>query len=68
MTETPRLSAPEFFRPSLEYPRIPYDRMLTHAAARWPENVAVVCRDVSVTYGNWTPSPIGSRTRSRASE
>ena len=50
MTETPRLSAPEFFRPSLEYPRIPYDRMLTHAAARWPENVAVVCRDVSVTY------------------
>src|SRR5207253_456106 len=50
MTETPRLSTPEFFRPSLEYPRIPYDRMLTHAASRWPENVAVVCGDVSLTY------------------
>jgi long-chain acyl-CoA synthetase len=50
MTETPRLSTPEFFRPPLEYPRIPYDRMLTHAASRWPENVAVVCRDVSLTY------------------
>jgi long-chain acyl-CoA synthetase len=50
MTETPRLSRPEFFRPPLDYPRIPYDRMLSHAAGRWPENVAVVFRDVSLTY------------------
>jgi acyl-CoA synthetase (AMP-forming)/AMP-acid ligase II len=40
----------EFFRPPLEYPRIPYDRMLSHGAARHPENVAVVSRDVSLTY------------------
>src|SRR5262249_30106945 len=40
----------EFFRPPLEYPRIPYDRMLSHGAARHPENVAVVFRDVSLTY------------------
>jgi acyl-CoA synthetase (AMP-forming)/AMP-acid ligase II len=40
----------EFFRPPLEYPRIPYDQMLSHGAARHPENVAVVFRDVSLTY------------------
>ena len=40
----------EFFRPPLDYPRIPYDRMLSHGAARHPENVAVVFRDVSLTY------------------
>src|SRR6267142_2704516 len=40
----------EFFRPPLEYPRIPYDRMLSHGAARHPENVAVIFRDVSLTY------------------
>ena len=47
---TPAIGRPEFFRPHLEYPRVPYDRMLTHAAARYPENVAVVFRDVSLTY------------------
>src|SRR5262249_24864719 len=40
----------EFSRPPLEYPRIPYDRMLSHGATRHPENVAVVFRDVSLTY------------------
>ena len=40
----------EFFRPPLDYPRIPYDQMLSHGAARHPENVAVVFRDVSLTY------------------
>ena len=39
-----------FFRPPLDYPRIPYDRMLSHGAGRYPENVAVVFRDVSLTY------------------
>ena len=40
----------EFFRPPLDYPRIPYDQMLSYGAARHPENVAVVFRDVSLTY------------------
>src|SRR4029453_1212257 len=40
----------EFFRPSLDYPRLPYDQMLSHGAERHPENVAVVFRDVSLTY------------------
>jgi long-chain acyl-CoA synthetase len=47
---TPSMSQPELFRPSLEYPDMPYDRMLTHAAMRWPENEALVLRDVSLTY------------------
>src|SRR5438445_256856 len=40
----------EFFRPPLDYPRIPYDQMLSHGADRHPENVAVVFRDGSLTY------------------
>jgi long-chain acyl-CoA synthetase len=47
---TPSLAQPELFRPPLDYPRIPYDRLLTEAAARWPENVAVVFREVSLTH------------------
>jgi len=40
----------EFFRPPLDYPRIPYDQVLSHGAERYPENVAVVFREVSLTY------------------
>jgi len=40
----------EFFRPPLEYPRMPYDRMLSHGAERYPENVAIIFREVSLTY------------------
>jgi len=39
-----------FFRPPLDYPRVPYDRLLSHGAERHPENVAVVFRDASLTY------------------
>jgi long-chain acyl-CoA synthetase len=47
---TPSISRPEFFRPSLDYPRIAYGDMLAQTASRCPENVAVVFRDVSITY------------------
>lgn len=47
---TPAMTRPEFFRPPLTYPNIPYGAMLTHAAERWPESVAVVFRDVSLTF------------------
>ena len=47
---TPSISRPEFFRPSLDYPRMAYGEMLAQAAGRWPENVAVVFRDASITY------------------
>jgi long-chain acyl-CoA synthetase len=50
MADTPALSRPELFRPPLEYPRIPYDRMLTLGASRFPENTAVVFRDTSLTF------------------
>jgi long-chain acyl-CoA synthetase len=47
---TPTISQPELLRPPLDYPRIPYDRLLTETAQRSPENEAVVFRDVSLTY------------------
>jgi long-chain acyl-CoA synthetase len=47
---TPTFSQPALRRPPLHYPRQPYDRFLAATAARWPENVAVVFRDVSLTY------------------
>ena len=40
----------EFFRPPLDYPRIPYDQVLSHGAEHFPENVAIVFREVSLTY------------------
>ena len=40
----------ELFRPSLNYPVHSYDEMLTRTAERYPEHVAVVFREVSLTY------------------
>ena len=48
--KTPTLSQTEFFRPSLDYPHISYDKMLTYGATRWPENVAVIFRDNNITF------------------
>src|SRR5437899_11559968 len=45
----PRLQ-PELFRPSLQYPSYPYAEMLTRTAERYPEHVAVVFKDVNLTY------------------
>jgi long-chain acyl-CoA synthetase len=47
---TPSTIRSEFFRPPLAYPNIPYDHMLTHAAERWPESVAVIFQDISLTF------------------
>ncbi len=43
-------SAMELFRPSLNYPTHPYDEMLVRTAERFPENVAVISKDVNLTY------------------
>ena len=40
----------ELFRPSLQYPSYPYAAMLTHTAERYPEHVALVCKNVNITY------------------
>ena len=47
---TPTRTRQELFRPALDYPALVYDQMLTHGAARWPEHVAAVFRDSSVTF------------------
>lgn len=48
-TNHPRLQ-PELFRPSLQYPSYPYAEMLTRTAERYPEHIAVVFKDVNLTY------------------
>jgi long-chain acyl-CoA synthetase len=40
----------ELFRPSLNYPSYPYDEMLIRTAERFPENVAVISKEVNLTY------------------
>jgi acyl-CoA synthetase (AMP-forming)/AMP-acid ligase II len=40
----------ELFRPSLQYPSHPYAEILSHIAERFPENEAVIFRDVNLTY------------------
>lgn len=40
----------ELFRPSLPYPSHPYAEILSRTAERFPENEAVIFRDVSLTY------------------
>jgi long-chain acyl-CoA synthetase len=46
----PSIARPDLFRPPLDYPRVPYDRLLADTARRAPENVALVCGDVSLTF------------------
>ncbi|HLX41341.1 MAG TPA: long-chain-fatty-acid--CoA ligase [Ktedonobacteraceae bacterium] len=40
----------ELFRPSLQYPSYPYAEMLTHTAERYPEQTALLFKNVSLTY------------------
>src|SRR5438445_8443620 len=41
---------PELFRPALQYPSHPYAEMLTRTAERYPEQEAVLFKDVNLTY------------------
>ena len=45
----PRLQ-PELFRPALQYPSYPYAGMLARTAERYTEHVAVMFKDVNLTY------------------
>ncbi|MDB5078493.1 MAG: 4-coumarate--CoA ligase family protein [Chloroflexi bacterium] len=40
----------EFVRPPINYPVHPYDELLTQSAQRFPENTALVFKDISLTY------------------
>ncbi|HEX6796136.1 MAG TPA: AMP-binding protein [Ktedonobacterales bacterium] len=41
---------PEFYRPPLIYPDVPFHEMLARTAMRFPERPAVFWRDVTLTY------------------
>src|ERR1051326_6398636 len=45
----PNLHA-NLFRPALQYPSYPYAAMLARTADRYPEHVAIVFKDVNLTY------------------
>ena len=49
-TTTPASSQPELFRPPLTCPPIPYDKILTQSAASWPDHLAIVSRDSTLTF------------------
>jgi acyl-CoA synthetase (AMP-forming)/AMP-acid ligase II len=40
----------EFVRPSINYPAHPYDELLTRTVEKFPENTALVFKDISLTY------------------
>ena len=40
----------ELFRPSLQYPSHPYAEMLAQTSQRYPEQVALIYKDVNLTY------------------
>ena len=45
----PRLQ-PELFRPALQYPSYPYAGLLARTAEQYPEHVAIMFKDVNLTY------------------
>ncbi len=47
---TRRLSQPELFRPPLTYPRMPYGERVARAVERYPEQEAIVFKDLSLTF------------------
>jgi acyl-CoA synthetase (AMP-forming)/AMP-acid ligase II len=47
---TEKMFAPELFRPSIDFPEIPYDHLLRQAAERNPDRIAIVYHNMSLTY------------------
>ena len=47
---TDKMTAPELFRPPLDFPVIPYDQLLRDAANRHPDRPALIYHDLSLTY------------------
>jgi long-chain acyl-CoA synthetase len=43
-------SFPEFYRPSLGYPDVPFHEMLARTALRMPERPAIFWRDITLSY------------------
>src|SRR5579859_3482818 len=47
---TEKMVSPELFRPPVDFPDMPYDHLLRQAAERHPDRVAIVYRQMSLTY------------------
>src|SRR5437764_472804 len=47
---SPKMVAPELFRPSVDFPDVPYDHLLRMAASRNPDRVAIIYHDLVLTY------------------
>ena len=45
-----KMVAPELFRPPLDFPDVAYDHLLRQAAERYPDRLAIVYRNMSLTY------------------
>ena len=47
---TEKMVAPELFRPPVDFPDVAYDHLLRQAAQRHPDRLAIVYRNMSLTY------------------
>ncbi len=47
---TKKMALPELFRPPLDIPDVPYDRLVRMAAERVPERKAIIYHDLALTY------------------
>lgn len=45
-----KMVAPELFRPPVDIPDVPYDRLLRAAAERNPDRIAIIYHDLYLTY------------------
>src|SRR5215475_15080639 len=47
---TEKMIAPELFRPPLDFPDVAYDHLFRQAAKRYPDRLAIVYQNMTLTY------------------
>src|SRR5450432_2895794 len=47
---TKKMAIPELFRLPIDFPDVPYDRLIRMAAERTPERAAIIYHDLTLTY------------------
>ena len=47
---TEKMVAPELFRPTVDFPDMPYDHLLRMSAERYPDRPAIIYHDLILTY------------------
>src|SRR5437588_4598321 len=47
---SPKMVAPELFRPPVDFPDVPYDHLLRMAASRNPDRPGIIYHDLRLTY------------------